>query len=303
MVSAELGTRTSDTIEALRSIGVSVVSKRELANGLQLRLASNGTFCTVNLYYSKANGFSVIPSGGDRQLLDAVVSLTSDTRKTPDGNWIGTDEAGKGDYLGPLVVCAVHCSSETAEQLVNSGAADSKTLTDSAIRRIAASCMELLNNASATISISPSAYNKKFTELRRCGMNSLDLLAEAHGKAIGVLIDRGYTPDRIVIDRFCGRKRLDPFLPSTDARLELRPRAEDDPAVAAASVIARFRYVEALSEMSKRYGVELTPGAGRSVDAAATILTEMYGPQVLEKTAKIHFRNTLRLISPDLTEA
>jgi len=303
MISAELGTRTSDTIEALRSIGVSVVSKRELANGLQLRLASNGSFCTVNLYYSKAKGFSIIPSGGDRKLLDAVVSLTSDTRKTPDGNWIGTDEAGKGDYLGPLVVCAVHCSSETAEQLVKSGAADSKTLTDSAIRRIAASCMELLNNAFAAISISPSAYNRRFTELRRCGMNSLDLLAEAHGKAIGVLIDRGYTPDRIVIDRFCGRKRLDPFLPSTDARLELRPRAEDDPAVAAASVIARFRYVEALSEMSKRYGVELTPGAGRSVDAAAMILTEMYGPHVLEKTAKIHFRNTLRIISPDLTEA
>jgi len=303
MISAELGTRISDTIEALRSIGVNVISKHELANGLQLLLARTGSTCKVNLYYSKAKGFSIIPSGGDRLLLDAVISLTGDTRKTPVGNWIGTDEAGKGDYLGPLVVCAVFCCSRISERLVDSGAVDSKTLTDSAIRRIATSCIKLLDSAFASISISPPAYNRRFTELKHCGMNSLDLLAETHGKAIGVLLDRGYTPDRIVIDRFCGRKRLDPFLPSTDARLELRPRAEDDPAVAAASVIARFRYVEALSEMSERYGVELTPGAGRSVDAAARVLTEMYGPQVLEKTAKIHFRNTLRIISPDLTEA
>jgi len=303
MISSELGTRISDTIEALRSIGVDVVSKRELANGLQLRLARTGTTCKVNLYYSKAKGFSIIPAGGDPLLLDAVISLTRGKAKTPDGNWIGTDEAGKGDYLGPLVVCAVFCCSKTSEQLVDSGAVDSKTLTDSAIRRIAPLCIDLLDSAYSSLSISPDVYNRRFTELRSCGMNSLDLLAEAHGKVIGVLFDRGYTPDRIVIDQFCGRKRLDPFLPSTDARLELRPRAEDDPAVAAASVIARFCYVEALSEMSERYGVELTPGAGRSVDAVARILTEMYGPQVLEETAKIHFRNTLRIISPGLTEA
>ena len=303
MISAELGDRISDVIEILRSIGVNVVSKRELANGIQLCLSRNGSSCQVNFYYSKAKGFSIIPSGGDRLLLDTIVSLTPDTRKTPDGNWIGTDEAGKGDYLGPLVVCAVFCNSETAKLLVNSGAADSKTLAGSVIPGIAKSCMEILKSAFALISISPPVYNKRFTELRHCGMNSLDLLAEAHGNAIGMLIDRGYTPDRIVIDKFCGKKRLDPFLPSSDALLELRPRAEDDPAVATASVIARYRYIEALSEMGDEFGVRLSPGAGRPVDAVAKRLTERYGPQVLEKVAKIHFRNTLRIISPDLTEA
>jgi ribonuclease HIII len=154
------------------------------------------------------------------------------------------------------------------------------------------------------VSIDPPEYNLRFRELRKQGRNSMDLLAEAHGKAVATLLERGYRPDRIVIDRFCSRERLVPYLPGTDAVLELRPGAEDDPAVAAASVIARSLYLEALSSAGDELGTELVPGAGRLTDSAARRLVEIHGPEVLERCAKVHFRNTARVLSgelPDLT--
>ena len=35
--------------------------------------------------------------------------------------WIGTDEAGKGDYFGPLVVAAVYVDADCRETLADLG--------------------------------------------------------------------------------------------------------------------------------------------------------------------------------------
>ena len=43
---------------------------------------------------------------------------------------IGSDEAGKGDYFGPLVVVAVRADTKERAELARSGVADSKTLSD-----------------------------------------------------------------------------------------------------------------------------------------------------------------------------
>ncbi len=44
--------------------------------------------------------------------------------------WIGTDEAGKGDFYGPLVGAAVLVDQRTAALLEDLGAKDSKDLSD-----------------------------------------------------------------------------------------------------------------------------------------------------------------------------
>ena len=117
-----------------------------------------------------------------------------------------------------------------------------------------------------------------------------------------MLLDRGYSPQRMVVDRFCPRARLVPYLPGSDALLELRPRAEDDPAVAAASVIARHLYLESLRSLGEEFGTPLAAGAGEPADNAARKLVEIHGPEVLNSCAKKHFRNTGKVLSPELPD-
>ncbi len=304
MVSTELQRNAAELETRLHSLGITVRARRTLSNGLQFELEAEGAVCRVNLYHSAKRGFSVVPSGGDPWLLDQVTGFGGMTSPgVPPGSWTGSDEAGKGEYLGPLVVCAVFCTSGSAERMVMLGAADSKTISDCTILTIAADMRRELGDAHTAVIIDPPEYNRRFRELRKCGKNSLDMLAEAHGRAIGTLLQRGYIPDRIVIDMFCSKRRLKPYLPDTEALLELRPGAEDDPAVAAASVIARALYLDALSQLAMELGTGLVPGAGQQSDSAASELIRLHGPEVLEKCAKIHFRNTLKVLSTDLTEA
>ena len=42
--------------------------------------------------------------------------------------WLGSDEAGKGDYLGPLVVAAFRADKATAQTLQQMGVQDSKAI-------------------------------------------------------------------------------------------------------------------------------------------------------------------------------
>jgi ribonuclease HIII len=304
MVSPDLQKHAAELEMRLFSTGITVTARRTLANGLQFELEAEGAVCCVNLYHSSKKGFSVTSSGGDPGLLDKVTGSGSMPLPTESpGSWTGSDETGKGDYLGPLVVCAVFCTFSSAKKMVELGAADSKTIANRTVLILAEKIRRELGDAHAAVIIDPPEYNRRFRELRKCGRNSLDLLAEAHGKAISTLLQRGYIPDRMVVDKFCSRRRLKPYLPDTDALLELRPRAEDNPAVAAASVIARALYLDALAQLERELGAELIPGAGRQTDSVASELVRLHGPEVLEKCAKMHFRNTLKVLSTDLTEA
>jgi len=51
-------------------------------------------------------------------------------------HYIGTDESGKGDYFGPLVVAGVIVNSATSLQLKKIGVKDSKLLSDDIIKRL-----------------------------------------------------------------------------------------------------------------------------------------------------------------------
>jgi ribonuclease HIII len=75
------------------------------------------------------------------------------------------------------------------------------------------------------------------------------------------------------------------------------PRAEEDPAVAAASILARAEFLTRLHYLSKEAGLELPKGASDLVEAAAVKLVRAKGPDILEKVAKIHFKTTVRVLA------
>jgi len=211
------------------------------------------------------------------------------------GNWIGSDEAGKGDYMGPLVVAAVRVDRYSTREFRRIGVRDSKLIGAASLERLASAIRGMLPDGISTVVLMPEEYNSRLNDLLMEGRNSLDLLAICHARAIGRLFESGPPPDRVVIDRFCPDKRIAGLLPPGEYALEIRERAESDPAVAAASILARDAYMDGLVRISREYGIKAVPGSGSSTDAVARRFVEEYGPEVLGRVAKLHFSNTGRI--------
>jgi len=208
------------------------------------------------------------PAAKDRsgEAEDAVASLLVTT--------IGSDETGKGDYFGPLVVAAVRVEPEQALELGRIGVMDSKKLTDARALRLGAAIREGLPHA--VESLEPPAYN----EAHAAEGNLNPILARLHARAIARLA----APDvRVVVDQFARVEVMRRALEDEgQAGLELvqAPRAERNPAVAAASVLARSEFLVRLKELGEELGVELPKGAGEPVDAAGRRILDELGLEV-----------------------
>ena len=208
------------------------------------------------------------------------------TGRVADEPIVGTDECGKGDYFGPLVVAGVRLEPGEAARLHESGVRDSKTLSDEAALRIGGALRARYPHAVARLD--PEEYNALH---RRKGQLN-DMLADLHARVIRELHRPGI---RVLVDQFASESLMQGKLAGLDVRLEQRHRAEAEPAVAAASVIAREEFLIALRELSERFAVDLHKGAGDPVDRAARRFVAIHGREGLGRVAKMHFKNTQKL--------
>lgn len=199
---------------------------------------------------------------------------------------IGSDEAGKGDYFGPLVVVAVRADAKERAELARSGVADSKTLSDETIARLAPALEQRYAFASEVLM--PVDYN---VEHPRFG--SLNpLLAELHARCIKKLAQPGAL---VLVDKFADDKLVAGRLRGVDVELHQRTRAEREPVVAAASVIARNLFVASLRTLSEEFAVDLHKGAGEPTDRSAREFVRLHGREALVRVAKLHFKNTQKI--------
>jgi len=81
-------------------------------------------------------------------------------------------------------------------------------------------------------------------------------------------------------------------------RLDQRTKAESDFAVAAASILAREKFIDWLADSEKSSGIKLPRGASTAVKAAATALVEKSGAVALERHAKTHFKTAAEVLGP-----
>jgi ribonuclease HIII len=79
-------------------------------------------------------------------------------------------------------------------------------------------------------------------------------------------------------------------------QLDQRTKGESDTAVAAASILARERFVDWIDKTSTASGVKLPLGASDSVIKAAQELIARHGPEALGKAAKLHFKTTIKVL-------
>ena len=216
--------------------------------------------------------------------------------------WIGTDEAGKGDYFGPLVVAAVYIDEEHREAFSDLGIADGKTLSNRRIRDLAEVMHSCYERYIVVVEKMPTDYNSLYNELRRHGQNLNHLLASLHAEAIHTLADR-VGAKHALIDRFSKNDLITQQLihqrkdkshqEHTPMGIEIIqvPKAERDIAVAAASVIARDAFLNGMEILSETYKIRLPRGAYQVIDAGREFI-KLYGSEALGNVAKLHFNLT-----------
>jgi len=201
---------------------------------------------------------------------------------------IGTDESGKGDYFGPLVVAGVCVPADGREALAALGVRDSKTLSDGQAERLARAVREAY--PIAVVAIGPERYNALYAKVG----NLNRLLAWAHARVIENLLERIPECREAISDQFGDARVLERALLERGRRISLtqRPRAESDPVVAAASIVARAEFLRRLDALSARFGMPLPKGAGPPVLAAGRAFVARHGADALGQVAKLHFRTT-----------
>ena len=213
---------------------------------------------------------------------------------------IGSDEAGKGDYFGPIVVCALYAPSESFPLLREIGVRDSKELVDGESLRTAAA-IEQVCPIFKRVSVGPERYNEMHASM---GSNLNRVLGWMHLTAIDDVLGQLESNAKevsgmvVVVDQFASAglliKGQSPRMQTTT--LFQTPRAERDVVVAAASIMARAGFLQGLDRLSAQAGVRLPKGASAQVDAAGRELVKRLGPGSLVQYAKRHFKNTERVL-------
>jgi ribonuclease HIII len=255
---------------------------------------------TVNLYESGKLTF-----GGNDQVLQKEVewflSKLGATTEIPapgigfDGKVrIGTDESGKGDFFGPLVVAGVLVTPEMEKRLQKIGVRDSKKVgSDKKIMEIAGGIRSAVEPHSFNvIAIGPAKYN----ELHEKMLNVNRILGWAHARVIENLLKENADCRLAIADQFGDPDYIGRSLMEKGRRIELIQvhKGERDIAVAAASILAREAFLRSMAKMSEEFGIEFPRGASEVIEVAREF-SNRYGKEKLNAVAKMHFSTSNKL--------
>jgi len=209
----------------------------------------------------------------------------------PEQGRIGTDESGKGDYFGPLVVAGVFLPDGQDDVLRELGVKDSKRTSDNRVRELA----DLIKKGytHSVVAIGPERYNALYAKLR----NLNRLLAWGHARVIENILEETRA-GRAITDQFGDERYVLSALLDKGRRIELvqMVRAEEDMAVAAASILARAEFLSRLHGLGRDIGLELPKGSSPAAEEAGREIVKRLGSEALNKVAKVHFKVTGRIL-------
>ncbi len=252
------------------------------------------------VYFGKKGNKVLLQGNKELQLYQKVYTLIFGERLfsndkatlTEPEIYIGTDESGKGDYFGPLVIAAVFTDSSISNKLKEIGVRDSKELTDQSISIIAAQIKKIQGCVYDVILISPEKYNLLYDKMG----NLNELLGWAHAKAIENILNVKFVPEAIS-DKFGNEKYIHNSLQEKgrDIKLHQVTKAERYTAVAAASILARDSFNKWFFGIKKKMNLLLPKGASQKVEEKAKFIKNEYGSEVLSKLVKLHFKTTKKI--------
>ena len=209
----------------------------------------------------------------------------------------GLDESGKGDFFGPVVVATVIADKAMIDAWREAGVQDSKKIVDTQIIRLDAIIRE---TKGVVVEVCYCRTMARYNELMgRPGANLNRLLAWQHATALGDALAKRSVPWGL-LDQFTEQPLVQRELTKKGVQnfeLRMRTKAESDPVVAAASVVARAEFIRAMHALSKQFGEKLQKGAGPLVKIQAEQIMQKFGTRALGDYAKLHFRTAYEVVS------
>ncbi|MFD3156015.1 ribonuclease HIII [Haloimpatiens sp. FM7330] len=304
--------------DKLQSNNIKVSDYKKINYGLQFKVEINNQTELVRIYESKKKGikndFSQVKSEENKKLILSILSgsiplktqdeieqsqdkkeLKSDSVlenfDEDEKALIGTDESGKGDFFGPLVVAAVYADENTQKILRVLGVDDSKKLNDNRIIVLADEIKKLCKYSVVCIG------NEKYNELYKKIGNLNKLLAWGHARVIENVLEEVECKNALS-DQFGNPKLIENALMKKGRKINLdqRPRAEENVVVAAASILARAEFVKKIKSMCIKYGLEFTKGVSNKTILVGKMFVQKYGKDRLKEVSKLHFKTTDKLI-------
>ena len=283
--------------QKLIKVGFSVSKPDKKLYNYEVIVNSNKEQAKLLVYFGKKGIKNVIQANPESNLskeLNTIVfgetlfeSEQKDEIKFDE--YIGTDESGKGDYFGPLVVAAVYIDKRTTIALEEAGVKDSKLITDYNIKIIESKIKKIIGDKFEIIQINPEKYNKLYESFN----NLNKIMGWAHSKAIENLIEK-INCLNVISDKFGNEKLIMDELKKRNINLNLyqTPKAERYTAVAAASILARAKVVDWFDIKSREVGFQIPKGGGSSVNISAKSVLSQYDDNYLMKLIKFHFKNS-----------
>ena len=235
----------------------------------------------------------------------------------------GSDESGKGDFFGPLVVACCFVDDYLADRLRkmrvewydsrdvkhvdDGGVRDCKLITNNIVLlRMGTMIRDLLGpHRFSIVKIGPAAYNRLYAKIK----NINRLLAWAHGTCIEEMLEKQPSCPRVVVDQFAPTETvIKRALKERGKKItvEQRHKAESySIAVAAASVLARETFLRALCDMAKDVdpsvqaplGVIPLGSSDPRVRELAEDMVRKNGPVWLMNHCKAHFQTTDKVLT------
>lgn len=282
---------------------VRIIEQKNIQYGTQLKLERQSEKISVGVY----NTGKFLVQGKDSRLKQELQFFLGLSPAKPAENksdkppqslehnhevWIGVDESGKGDFFGPLVVSAVVVHKKLEEQLKSLGVVDSKKLSDQRIMEMAPQLMGKLKHHSEALM--PIEYNERYSEVQNLnillGNLHVDCIEQLYDERVDMYLSDQFSNDKSLLENIVRKRGLN------EKKLMQAPKAEQDLAVACASIIARYHFIELLNDLSTKFGVNFPKGAGDLVNKCALNFRDEFGLEKVKEVAKVHFKTFERLL-------
>ena len=205
----------------------------------------------------------------------------------------GIDESGKGDLFGPLVSACVIADGDAVRKWIDDDLRESKKVTSDAMVLEMARKIKATEGVVAKVSYaSMEKYNALYIKF---GSNLNKLLAWMHAQAIKSAYAVRPVPWGM-LDQFTKQPLVQKQLKLPEFNLKMQTKAESDPVVAAASIIARATYILQMRKLSEAFGEKLLKGTNAEVREQAVAIVKKFGADSLKKFAKIHFKTAAEAV-------
>lgn len=205
---------------------------------------------------------------------------------------IGSDEVGKGDFFGPIVVTAAYVKKEDIPFLEKLGIKDSKKMDDSKILEIVPKMIEKITYESVVFS------NKEYNEKQKQGYNINKITAILHNQVLSKLKNK-YPYDYIIVDQFAEKYVYFSYLKNVNnvvLDITFLTKAESKClSVACASLISRYIFLKEYLKLSQKLNMPLPKGAGSKVDETGALIVKKFGKEILFDISKVNFKNTEKI--------